>query len=99
MPFGGHNLLEPASFGCPVVFGYHTHNFVLMSELLVEAGGGMRVHDGEGLHEVLSNLLADSDMCHRMGTQAKEFVEKNKGALDRGVSYIGENMNRTGGRH
>lgn len=99
VPFGGHNLLEPASFGCPVVFGYHTHNFVLMSELLVEAGGGMRVHDGEGLHEVLSNLLADSDMCHRMGTQAKEFVEKNKGALDRGVSYIGENMNRTGGRH
>jgi len=99
VPFGGHNLLEPASFGCPVVFGYHTHNFVLMSDLLVEAGGGMRVHDGEELHEVLSKLLADSDIRHRMGMQAKEFVEKNKGALDRGVSYIGENMNRTGGRH
>lgn len=99
VPFGGHNLLEPASFGCPVVFGHHTHNFVLMSESLVEAGGGRRVHDGEGLYKVVSKLLADSDMRHRMGTQAKEFVEKNKGALDRAVSYIGENMSGTGGRH
>jgi 3-deoxy-D-manno-octulosonic-acid transferase len=97
VPFGGHNLLEPASFGCPVVFGNHTHNFVLMSELLVDAGGGRRVHDGEELYEVVNKLLADSDMCHRMGAHAKEFVEKNKGALDRAVSYIGENMNGTGG--
>ncbi len=97
VPFGGHNLLEPASFGCPVVFGYHTHNFVLMSESLVEAGGGLRVHDGEELYEVVNKLLADSDMCRRMGAHAKEFVEKNKGALDRAVSYIGENINRTGG--
>jgi len=99
VPFGGHNLLEPASFGCPVVFGYHTHNFVLMSELLVEAGGGRRVQDGEELYEELNKLLADFEMRHRMGTQAKEFVEKNKGALDRAMSYIVENMSRTGGRN
>ena len=41
LPFGGHNLLEPASFGCPVLFGPHTQDFDLMSELLVEAGGGI----------------------------------------------------------
>ena len=98
VPFGGHNLLEPASFGCPVVFGDYTHNFVQMSESLVEAGGGWRVYDEEGLYEAVSKLLADSDMRTRMGIQAKEFVEKNKGALDRAVTYIGENMSGTGGR-
>lgn len=98
-PFGGHNLLEPASFGCPVVFGDHTHNFVLMSESLEAAGGGCRVHDGEELYEIVSKLLDDAEMHQRMGIQAKAFVENNKGALDRVVSHIGESMNRAGGYH
>ncbi len=99
VPFGGHNLLEPASFGCPVVFGEHTHNFVLMSESLEDAGGGCRVHDGEELYDVVRRLLDDAEMNQRMGIQAKEFVENNKGALDRAVSYIGERMSRAGGCH
>ncbi len=99
VPFGGHNLLEPANFGCPVVFGDHTHNFVLMSESLEEAGGGRRVHDGEELYAVASKLLNDAEMHQRMGIHAKEFVENNKGALGRAVSYIGESINRAGGCH
>ncbi len=99
VPFGGHNLLEPASFGCPVIFGEHTHNFVLMSESIEEMGGGRRVKDGEELLEVVNELLNDAQVHQRMGIQAKEFVEKNKGALDRAVYYIGESMNQAGGPH
>lgn len=99
IPFGGHNLLEPASFGCPVVFGEHTHNFVLMSESMMTSGGGRRVHDGDELYEVISELLADPDKRHTMGKQAKEFVENNTGALNRAISYIDENMIGTGGQH
>jgi 3-deoxy-D-manno-octulosonic-acid transferase len=99
VPFGGHNLLEPASFGCAVVFGKHTHNFVLMSESMVNSGGGRRVHDGDELYEVISELLASPDKRLTMGKKAKEFVEKNAGALDRAIAYIGENMTGTGGQH
>lgn len=97
VPFGGHNLLEPAGFGCPVLFGPHTHNFVLMSELLVEAGGGWRVKDEEALYEALKTLLKNTETCTGMGRLAKEFVEKNRGALDRVVSYVAECLGRSGG--
>lgn len=92
VPIGGHNLLEPASFGCPVVFGPYTHNFVLMSESLAEAGGGLRVADRDGLYDVMKMLLQDGDLRTRMGKRAKEFVEKNRGALERVVSQIADNF-------
>jgi len=92
VPIGGHNLLEPASFGCPVLFGPHTHNFVLMSELLVEAGGGRRVQDGRDLYEAVKMLVGDAEMRTGMGRFAKEFVEKNRGALERVVSHIADSM-------
>jgi len=88
VPLGGHNLLEPASFGCPVLFGPHTHNFVAMSEALIESGGGWRVQDGKELYEAMKTLLKDPDKLSRMGRSAKEFVEKNQGALKRVMSYI-----------
>ncbi|MBW1850551.1 MAG: 3-deoxy-D-manno-octulosonic acid transferase [Deltaproteobacteria bacterium] len=99
VPFGGHNLLEPASFGCPVVFGCHTHNFVLMSESLLETGGGWQVHDGEELYKAMSTLLGDIEIQNSMGSLAKEFVDKNRGALDRVVSYIAKSMDGAGGFH
>ncbi len=87
-PIGGHNLLEPASFGRPVLFGPHTDNFVLMSQLLIEAGGGMRVRDGEDLFETMKGLLSDPDKSNRMGRKAKEFVETSRGALGRVMENI-----------
>jgi len=89
VPIGGHNLLEPASFGCPVLFGPHTHNFVLMSELLIEAGGGKKVEDAEDLFETMKGLLSETDRSGMMGKQAKEFVEMNRGALERVMEHIG----------
>jgi 3-deoxy-D-manno-octulosonic-acid transferase len=40
-PIGGHNLLEPAGFGIPVLFGPHTHNFELMSESILSVRRGI----------------------------------------------------------
>lgn len=88
IPIGGHNLLEPASFGCPVLFGPHTHNFILMSQLLIEAGGGKRVKDVEDLFEAMKWLLSDSEKAKIMGIRAKEVVEANRGALKRVTGYV-----------
>lgn len=83
VPVGGHNLLEPAFFGCPVLFGEYTHNFLLMSRKLVEAGGGWMVKDGEDLFLKIKTLLSDHGLSAEMGLRAKEFVLKNSGAMDR----------------
>jgi 3-deoxy-D-manno-octulosonic-acid transferase len=88
VPIGGHNLLEPASFGCPVLFGPHTFNFVLMSESLVETGGGWRVQDGDELYKAMKVLLGDAGLRIRMGGLAREFVEKNQGALERVIKSL-----------
>jgi 3-deoxy-D-manno-octulosonic-acid transferase len=94
VPQGGHNPLEPASFGCPVLFGPHTQDFHLMSELLIEAGGGKRVRDGEELLTVMKELLSDWEKVEQMGKRAKAFVEMNKGSLARIMdhlrAYLGE---------
>ena len=96
-PIGGHNLLEPASFGRPVLFGPHTHNFVLMSQLLIEAGGGKRVRDGEDLFERMNALLNEPETSNRMGRNAREFVRTSRGALGRVMENIKGYLHETKG--
>jgi 3-deoxy-D-manno-octulosonic-acid transferase len=88
VPVGGHNLLEPASFGIPVVFGPHTHNFVSMAAALLEAGGGRQVHNSDELYTTLKVFLEDGEMRTRCGAMAKTFVERNRGALERVLSHV-----------
>lgn len=88
VPEGGHNLLEPASFGCPVLFGPHTDDFKIMAEDLIEAGGGIRVSDAEQLSQAVRALLSDPQERLRIGENASRFVESNRGALERVVNEI-----------
>lgn len=88
VPLGGHNLLEPASFGRPVLFGPHTYNFVQMSELLLEAGGGIRVRDSESLYESIKRLLTDRNRADEIGRMALKFANTNKGSLSRVLEII-----------
>lgn len=88
VPEGGHNLLEPASFGCPVLFGPHTEHFKTMAELLLEAGGGIRVHDARHLSSAVQELLSSPKDRNAMGTRAEQFVEHNRGALERVMTEI-----------
>jgi 3-deoxy-D-manno-octulosonic-acid transferase len=80
---GGHNLLEPAGFGRPVLFGPHMHNFQELSERLLEAGGGVCVRDGQELERVVIQLLGNPEEADRMGERARAFVESNRGAVER----------------
>ncbi len=90
VPFGGHNLLEPAAFGQPVIFGPHTHNFVQMSEMLLTAGGGMRVTDEASLFGAIGSLLENPEKRRHMGDHARIFVSENRGALLRVADCIQE---------
>ena len=67
------------------------------AESLLEAGGGLRIQDERELYEAMDLLLRDEDMCNKMGSLAKEFLNKNKGALKRIISHTATFMDDTGG--
>jgi 3-deoxy-D-manno-octulosonic-acid transferase len=80
---GGHNPLEPAALGLPVVMGPDCFNFQSITDALTEAGGLVRVGDTAGLRSQLSIWFEDADQRREAGQQAAAFVAANRGALDR----------------
>jgi 3-deoxy-D-manno-octulosonic-acid transferase len=85
---GGHNLLEPASLGVPVVCGPHVFNFQEITDLLVEAGAAVRVADTDALLHTLTGWLGDANERHRVGQQGRQVVERNRGALQDVMAII-----------
>lgn len=85
VPVGGHNLLEPAAQGVPVLFGEHTHNFLEMARDLEACGGGWRLAGAEDLAEAWGQLLADPARASVMGQAGLAFCQAHRGALARAV--------------
>ncbi len=91
VPTGGHNMLEPASLGLPVLFGDYTHNFREIAESLETMGAAIRVSSErveEDLPQQLTELLGDGDLRDRMGQKGKSFVGDNRGALQAQLDLI-----------
>jgi 3-deoxy-D-manno-octulosonic-acid transferase len=79
---GGHNILEPASLGLPVIVGPHMTNFLTITALLKEAGALNQVDDEAALLQTLEQIFDDADMRHAMGQSGIDVVQANQGALD-----------------
>jgi 3-deoxy-D-manno-octulosonic-acid transferase len=86
--FGGHNILEPALAGVPVIFGPHMNNFQEEADLLIESSGGIQIDDPGELSATLKSLLDDDEERIRLGKLAKEIVEENRGALTANIDLI-----------
>jgi 3-deoxy-D-manno-octulosonic-acid transferase len=82
-PVGGHNVLEPAALGIPVVFGPHMHNFTFARDLLVTAGGATQVADADALSQVILEWLDHSDRRTLAGAAARQSLVPHRGALQR----------------
>jgi 3-deoxy-D-manno-octulosonic-acid transferase len=80
---GGHNPLEPAALGKPILFGPDMSDFSSIAEMLIESGGAIRVSDGEGLFREVTALLGDNNKARRMGERASEVFQSNRGAVER----------------
>jgi 3-deoxy-D-manno-octulosonic-acid transferase len=85
VPVGGHNLLEPAAQGVPVLFGPHTHNFLEMARDLEAAGGGLRLATAGDLTAVWRQMLDEPQRARAMGRAGLAFCQAHRGALARAV--------------
>jgi len=88
VPVGGHNLLEPAQWAKPVLFGPYTDHCAEVADLLIQAGGGRRVLQTEELTQQVKILFADDEERKRMGRSARQVVEQNQGALQQTLEAI-----------
>ena len=88
VPTGGHNMLEPALRGKPVLFGPHTENFRESAELLLAAGGAEVVRDGDGLEAAIAALLADDPRARAMGERGRAAVLDRQGGVQATLALV-----------
>jgi 3-deoxy-D-manno-octulosonic-acid transferase len=92
VPVGGHNLLEPAGWGKPVLTGPHLHNFAAISNLLDDAGALTLVDNADALAIALQGLFRHPERRQSQGQAAAAVVEANRGALEKGLQLISEQL-------
>lgn len=85
---GGHNVLEPALLGKPIVVGPHTFNFAEITDLLIARGAAVRIESGDMLGEAVCALMGNEEDKRRMGAAATEVIAHERGALARTLEII-----------
>ena len=87
---GGHNVLEPAVFGKPIVFGPHMENFVEIADAFVTNGAGVQLEGERDFEEALLSLMSDPVRRARLGAAARALVEANRGAKEKSVTVLAD---------
>jgi 3-deoxy-D-manno-octulosonic-acid transferase len=78
---GGHNMLEPAALGLPVISGPHVYNAQDIADMFIELGACHIVHDSSELAVAVDQLLSSPADARERGNKAQEIVQRNRGAL------------------
>ena len=87
---GGHNILEPAIFGKPVVFGPNMQNFKEIADTFLANDAAVQVQSDRELEEALLLLVTDPVRRARLGAAARALVEANRGAKDKTLAVIAD---------
>lgn len=85
---GGHNLMEPARWRKPMLFGPYMTNFAELAAEIKQKGGGIEVRGREDLIREISGLLADRRKAQRMGELAYAVVQGDRGVVDRSMDLV-----------
>jgi len=94
VPTGGHNILEPAVYGRPIVFGPSMSNFAEIADLFLANAAAVQVSDESALERVLSDLVVDPVRRASLGAAARALVDANRGATERTLAVIGRLLPR-----
>jgi 3-deoxy-D-manno-octulosonic-acid transferase len=93
---GGHNILEPAVFGKPIVFGPYMQNFAEIADTFLNNDAAIQVQTERELDHTLAALVGDPVRRARLGAAARALVEANRGAKDKTLAVIAELLPITG---
>jgi 3-deoxy-D-manno-octulosonic-acid transferase len=87
---GGHNLMEPAIIGVPVLFGPHNFSFKETVDDLLAANAGRLVRDAADLAAAIRALVLDGEARAALGARARDVVLAGRGATARNYALLGE---------
>ena len=90
VPVGGHNLLEPAQWGRPVLFGPYVDHCRDIAHQLLQAGGAIQIHQTKDLVTHLLHLLKHPAEAEQMGRQALAVVQQNRGVVKENLRLMGQ---------
>lgn len=93
VPKGGHNILEPAAFAQPPVFGPHMQNFREMAAEFLARHAAVQVATERELGETWMDLVRGEENRRRMGEAARAIVERNRGATGKSLERIAAILN------
>jgi 3-deoxy-D-manno-octulosonic-acid transferase len=93
VPVGGHNPLEPAALGLPVLFGIHMFNAGESAEGLLSCGGAVQVKDARELKSAIATWLSDPGKRKEAGIKAGSFVNSMRGASQKTAQMVVDNLN------
>jgi len=96
VPAGGHNILEPARFGRPIVVGPSMSNFAEIARTFLDAGALVQAADAASAQRELLALFADQERRQRLGEAARGVLERHRGAVGRTMREIAEVMRARG---
>jgi 3-deoxy-D-manno-octulosonic-acid transferase len=85
---GGHNILEPAIYGKPVVFGPHMQNFKEIADAFLSSRAAVQVQSERELDDALLTLASDPARRAGLGAAARALVEANRGAKTKTLEVI-----------
>ena len=87
VPVGGHNILEPAYWAKPIIFGPHMDNFPIAGEFL-ERHAAIQVKDANEIVQEVSSLLDNNDLAVQTGRNAKTIIERNTGSVKKAIELV-----------
>ena len=90
--YRGHNPLEPAVYGRPILFGPHMNDFREIADLLTAAGAARRVGDGESLQKTLAELLRQKENADAMGQAARRVFADHRGAAGKVAARVQQHL-------
>lgn len=85
---GGHNIIEPAIFGKPIVHGAAMQNFRMVAELFRDAKAAVEVVDADGLEQTLRQWLAHPETAADYARRSRQLVEHHRGAMGRTIDLL-----------
>ena len=88
VPVGGHNVLEAAAVGTPVIVGPHTANAAEVTQRLIDAGGAVRVGSSDALEKALDHLISEPTVRRGMAERARAAAQVGQGAVGRHLKII-----------